>query len=367
MATLSPSLLSDSDLLDETARAAGVERRATADLLHLLAEVDRRRLFLGLGYSSLFTYCTQALRLSEPAAYTRITAARAAARWPTILPRLAAGDVTLTAVTLLATHLTDESHQALLDSVSHKSKREVERLVAGLNPKPDVASVLRRLPAPAAEAPAILPVVEAEALLRSAPEPSTRPTPPPPPRAVVAPLSTDRYLLRVTLSDAAHTDLERIRELLRHSIPTGDPSAIVARALAVQRQHLERTRHGAPRRPRARVRLGSRSSRHVPAAVRREVWHRDEGRCAFIGTDGRCRETGFLEFHHVDPFARGGPTTVENVALRCRAHNVHEAERDFGARSSSHRRGAATSSREFCPDRAEQVGRPALGDPRCGA
>ena len=73
-----------------------------------------------------------------------------------------------------------------------------------------------------------------------------------------------------------------------------------------------------------------RSSRHVPAAVRRRVWKRDQGQCAFVGDSRRCTERGFLEFHHVVPFADGGPTTAENLQLRCRAHNVYEAEQHFG-------------------------------------
>jgi 5-methylcytosine-specific restriction endonuclease McrA len=68
----------------------------------------------------------------------------------------------------------------------------------------------------------------------------------------------------------------------------------------------------------------------VPAAVRRAVWSRDEGRCAFVGADGRCDERGFLEIHHVVPFADGGPTSVANLQLRCRSHNACEAERWFG-------------------------------------
>jgi hypothetical protein len=64
--------------------------------------------------------------------------------------------------------------------------------------------------------------------------------------------------------------------------------------------------------------------------VKREVWNRDGGRCAFVGNAGRCDERGFLEFHHLEPFAAGGPTTVENLELRCRAHNAYEAERLFG-------------------------------------
>src|SRR5687768_16700960 len=71
-------------------------------------------------------------------------------------------------------------------------------------------------------------------------------------------------------------------------------------------------------------------SRHVPAAVRREVWKRDGGQCAFVGDARRCTERGFLELHHVIPFADGGPTTAENLQLRCRAHNVSEAEQHFG-------------------------------------
>jgi hypothetical protein len=68
----------------------------------------------------------------------------------------------------------------------------------------------------------------------------------------------------------------------------------------------------------------------VPAAVRREVWARDNGQCAFVGAKGRCEERGFLEFHHVIPFAEGGEATAENLHLRCRAHNAYEARKQFG-------------------------------------
>ena len=149
----------------------------------------------------------------------------------------------------------------------------------------------------------------------------------------MAPLSPDRYLLKVTLSQETHAKLARIQDLLRHSVPTGDPAAIVDRALTVLLAQLEKAKHASTERPRPRpsARPGrTTSSRHVPATVKRAVWTRDEGRCAFVGQDGRCRATGFLEFHHVVPFARGGPTSVENLQLRCRAHNAYEAARDLG-------------------------------------
>src|SRR5580765_5536082 len=109
MTLISPTRMSDHDLLTETRRVVDATRRTTAELLALLAEIDTRKLFRGQGYSSLFTYCTDVLHLSEPAAYSRITAARLARNFPTILTRLAQGDITLTTITLLAKHLTDEN------------------------------------------------------------------------------------------------------------------------------------------------------------------------------------------------------------------------------------------------------------------
>src|SRR5688572_3945619 len=105
---------------------------------------------LGQGCSSLFTYCTQVLHLSEHAAYGRIEAARAARKWPAVLELLADGSVHLTAIGLLAPHLTAENHQQVLAAARHRSKREVEEIVASLRPQPPVPASVRRLPAPKA-------------------------------------------------------------------------------------------------------------------------------------------------------------------------------------------------------------------------
>ena len=94
-------------------------------------------------------------------------------------------------------------------------------------------------------------------------------------------------------------------------------------------EDLERKKLAAVKQPRVAA-TATPGSRHVPAAVRREVWARDEGRCAFVGTSGRCAERGFLEFHHVIPFADGGTTDAANLQLRCRAHDAFEAEEWFG-------------------------------------
>ena len=124
------------------------------------------------------------------------------------------------------------------------------------------------------------------------------------------------------------------QDLLRHSIPSGDVAAIVDRALTVLVEELQRTKCAAVDRPRApRTSTMRSSNRYIPAAVKREVWQRDGGQCVFVGALGRCAERGFLEYHHCVPFADGGAATVENLELRCRAHNAYERERWFGSDS----------------------------------
>jgi hypothetical protein len=63
--TNSPTVFTDAELLAEVSRAAAQERTATAHLIALLGELDARRLYLGEGCCSLFTYCTQVLHLSD--------------------------------------------------------------------------------------------------------------------------------------------------------------------------------------------------------------------------------------------------------------------------------------------------------------
>ena len=127
-----------------------------------------------------------------------------------------------------------------------------------------------------------------------------------------------------------------MRALLRHFVPDGHLAAIVDRALNLLLREAERTKYAAVRRPRAPGELNA-SGRRVPSAVRRAVWTRDGGRCAFVGSGGRCDEAGFLEFHRVVPFAAGGKTTPENLELRCRAHNAHEAVVHFGGGQATRR------------------------------
>jgi hypothetical protein len=335
--------LSDHVLLEATERVAADDRQLTAQLLALLGELDVRRLYLGQSCASLFTYGTQVLHFSEHAAYHRIEAARAARQFPVVLGMIADGAVTLTTVTLLKPHLTRENYVTLLEAARCKSKRQVEDQIARLAPRPDERAIVRKLAAPVVRsAPLALadahPSLSSSSTVASEAPGSAVAAPalsrPAHARPAVTPLSPERYLLKITVSVETHARLRRAQDLLRHVVPNGDPAVVIDRALAMLVERLERTKAAKTARPRRasqatrppeRRTAPARSSRHVPAEVRRAVWARDEGRCGFVGTHGRCAETGRLEFHHVLPFADGGPTNIENLSLRCGAHNAHEA------------------------------------------
>src|SRR4051812_17063311 len=338
---------SDSNLLREAHRLAHDERQATAALIACLAEVDTRRLYLGEGCGSLFAWCTDVLHLSRDAAYARIEAARVARRFPILLELLASGSVTMSVVALLGPHLSDANHQQLLAGAHHKSKRDIEHVVAALAPKPDVPSTIRKLPAPvvlrAGHGDATLFLPDAVDAAVSRPDdgktqvspPAVRPQVPAADarpasvqRAVIAPLAPERYKIQFTVGRTTHDKLRRAQDLLRHAVPNGDPAEIFDRALTLLVAQLEKQKWAAAGRPGARRQCTS-SGRSIPTTVRRAVSRRDEERCTFVGAHGRCAETGGLEFHHVVSFAYGGAATEENIQLRCRAHNQYEARRDF--------------------------------------
>src|SRR6188474_749887 len=119
----------------------------TAQLLAHLVELEGRMLHLELGFSSLFAYCVEALGMSEGTAGRRVTAGRVCRRFPEAFERVARGELHLCALCALAAHLTPENATELFEACTGKTRRQVEELLAGRFPRPDVREQLRRLPA----------------------------------------------------------------------------------------------------------------------------------------------------------------------------------------------------------------------------
>ena len=213
-------------------------------------------------------------------------------------------------------------------------------------------------------------------------------------RPVLQPLSPQRYRVQFTIGQETHDAVKRLQSLMRRELPDGDLATIFDQGVCLLLEKVEKAKFGVgvkrrpetaktsedahtyetrirfktdsgggePRRedagsrtdvfeetandppesplagPRSEARAAIRRregpSRHIPSAVKRAVWRRDGGQCAFVSAGGRrCTEGAFLELHHIHPHALDGPATVANISLRCRRHNAYEAELFFGPRA----------------------------------
>src|SRR5262245_9481959 len=135
--------LSDQELLHGLGAVIGHGRRALAELLAHLAEVEERRLHLRAAYPSLFSYCVSRLGFSEDEACRRIDVARLARRHPALFPMLASGELSLSVAALLKPHLSTGNCQLLLSAVAGKTVQQAREALAAHFPQPDVPSVLR--------------------------------------------------------------------------------------------------------------------------------------------------------------------------------------------------------------------------------
>jgi hypothetical protein len=242
-------------------------------------------------------------------------------------------------VGLLAPHLNPENADELLATAAHKTKAEIELLLAQRFPQSEMLALVQPLP-------------------------GTRTTPDDPhvlahaggctdehalahvevaaPRSKVKPHAPGRFALHLTMSQATYDKLQYAQSLLSHAIPSGDVAEVLDRALDALIVKLEKRKFAATDRPQTGLRRSAVGKRHVPAHVKRAVRERDQDQCTFVSETGRrCSARELLEYDHVDPVARGGQATVVNMQLRCRAHNQFGAECTFGAGFMNAKREAA--------------------------
>ncbi|MFA6003163.1 MAG: HNH endonuclease signature motif containing protein [Elusimicrobiota bacterium] len=308
--------MNDDALLARIDELVRQEREDSAAIVEHLLEADRREVALDRGYASLFEYCVKKLGYSEASAFLRIRAARACARFPEILVRLRSGSVHLDNIARLHPHLTYDNSTDLLDRAAGASKQDVMALVAALQtqPAPDQDLIIT-VPAP----------IPRSAAGPEAPPASAAPQVIPPPL----------HRFHFTGDDELLSMVARLRGLLKHKHPEGRLEDIFKEAARTLLKAMELKLHPAVvRRSQAGTvpKASRKGSRIVPRKIKREVWTRDDGRCAYVAPDGRrCESREALEYDHIIPWADGGRSdTSDNIRLLCRAHNQRLSRRRFG-------------------------------------
>src|SRR6478735_9627533 len=286
--------LGNSELLAGLSVLVQQSNELTAQMLAHLVELEERMLHPELGYPSLFSYCVEALGMSEGAAGRRVAAARVCRRFPGAFERVARGQLHLCALCALAPHLTTDNAAELLDACRGKTRRQVEELLAVRFPRPDVREQIRRLPARTA----LVAVAEQTALVKQTIETSSAPlagsveasgqiggqapatapnhrsqrtslvdnpvakssptasaaTPNSGGRArELEPLSAERFGVHFTADAELRQLIERARALASHRLPNGDLASLMKLMATCFVRQEEKRRFGIGARPRRKT------------------------------------------------------------------------------------------------------------------
>lgn len=278
----------------------GTENEIQAEIIRYLSELDSRKAYRDLGYSSLFTYCTEALGYSKGAAYRRVEAVRTYQTNPEIYESVKSGKLSVCAVAEVSKIKDTEVKTEVLKASEGKTKEEVKLLTAVHLP-PETKQKRDIIKPVLKEAEVSAPLFDAfndESIKAYKLE----------------------YKFSVELDEECMRLYEEARELVGHT-KACEVLKRVLREFVAKRKEVKRQV----------VTDCSRKSRFIPKATKLVVLKRDGRCCSFVSKDGkRCQERHGLEFDHIVPFSKGGSRDSSNLRLVCRAHNQLYAERYFG-------------------------------------
>jgi len=293
-----------------------------ADFLVALADFDRQRLWVQLGHSSVFYYLHRDLGLSTGAAHYRKVAAHLIQKFPEVVEPLRAGKLCITSVVQLAKVITPENSAEVIPQFFHRSKQEAKAVAVGICP----AAVIPRRE--------VVTELPRAAPFRLGETPSNAPNPPSAlapaeHRDSTEPLTSDLRRLHMTVSKGFIEKLEKAREGQGHAQPGASAEKVIEAALDLLLAQ-QAKRRAEVQQPQKNPRP-AKNPDHIPAAVKRAVWSRDEGKCQWrVDSGGICGSTLRLEIDHVVPRGRGGASTADGCRLLCRVHNQYAARQVYG-------------------------------------
>jgi hypothetical protein len=276
--------LTDETLLKETKDLKAKELAVLTALLHHLREIERRRLFSGLKYKSLYDYAIRDLGYPEDQAARRISAMRLMKEIPSIAGKIANGSLSLTNLCLAQTFFRREK------KVSQKKYSSAEKL-----------EVLQKLENKSTRA-------AKKIVLQISPEAF-------PKEDQIKPVSEDLSEIRFVVDEALLEKIQKLKGLLAHSHPNIGMADLVNMLCDLGIQKLDpaqKKSSAAPRVPESK------------AATKREIWKRDFSQCR------NCGSNYAVQTDHSFPRGLGGDSTTQNLRLLCRSCNQRAAIEAYG-------------------------------------
>mgnify|MGYP006284314227 CR=1 FL=1 len=322
-------------LLNELSTLNDRERKLKVRILFYLREIDRRRLHLELGFSSMFDFCTNYLRYSRSAACRRIRAARCMGRFPEIALMLQAGELSVSTAALASGIINPGNKREILNRLRCRSYREAEEELARFRP-------VRRSPE------RVRPVFTLKPVKRETGEstPDVGSGEKSVDAASGSKTSSDNknqservevekeFRLQFMVSEKTMKKINRAKSLLSTRYPRGINLELLFEELLdeyLDNNDPERKVINNNSQSNKSDRNHNTRTRHIPHKVKAQVYKRDGGRCSFVGRSGRrCNSTWNLQYDHIVPFGKGGDNSPENLRLLCARHNRLMAEREYG-------------------------------------
>ncbi|WP_374077949.1 HNH endonuclease [Bdellovibrio bacteriovorus] len=332
--------LSDQDLLRQTEMLVQKERATTLEVLQSLREIEIRRLFVDLGFSSMYEMCIKYYKYSEGQAQRRLSAARLLKELPEIEEKIQSGSLNITTLAKVQSfvraekqvqhHLSKTDKLRLLESLQDKSTREAEKELVKQSHQPELLLGKFNLSEKSLNENAIKD-------------------------------SSEQFVkFEALLNEENQSLLREFRELFAHELPDGNALSVLQFLLkkAVKEKKKKLGLEGATNKksdtdksefskpaPNSKIEKNAAqlpSSAKVtslrpaiPTHIKRMLWQRAQGCCEHIDSKSRqrCSSRYALQIDHTKPIALEGDNTIENLALLCRVHNSRRSIKTFGLNS----------------------------------
>ena len=272
-----------------------VERRISVKILHCLIEVERKRIHLDMGYSSLFVFLTKHLKYSDGSAYRRIEAMKILRDVPDLGNRITVGAMSVTTAAEISRIVKIQKimdvgvKKDLVEQFSWKNKREVEKEIARIAPREARPEKLREI-------------------------------------------NFEESSLELTINKELREKLEKLKALLSHKNPSLKMSGVLEIISDMALKQLEKrtspkSEVASKEATSPEIARASKRSRYIPAKTKRIIFQRAHHQCEFTTPNNkRCESKHFLEIDHKHSYSQGGGNEIQNLQLLCRQHNQRKAE-----------------------------------------
>ena len=264
----------DKTLHLETLGASRTEKTATVNLLKHLQEINRRKLFVDYGHSTLPKYIVAELGYSENEAWTRIQAMRLLKTVPLIEKKIESGQISLSNASLLQGFIQDNGIQKQPEKIAEAVKK-------------------------------------AEDLSHRKLKEEFKPQEP-----------KDK---KITLNLKLQEKIKKLQQSWGEMSEAAILEALIDEKLKELELKVDSPKQRAPRPASAT------QTRYIPVSVKREILGRSKNQCEHKNKNGtRCQERRNLEYDHVVPYALNGDRTAANIRMLCFSHNQRRSILTFG-------------------------------------